>query len=106
MKCNDPNCPYDLCQGHQSVRPIDYTHEHETIKSRLTGKNIEIEQRPMPAAADPSKGGLCPANPFVSAAQSRLMHARPELIGGKAKLKEWEHATDYKHLPEHVKKGK
>lgn len=44
--------------------------------------------------------------PFLSAAQSRFMHtpAGTRAIGGSAKLREWEGATDYSKLPERVGK--
>ena len=77
--------------------PNEKMHEHQKIRSRTTGRNLEIG---MP----PQGGGLVPSNPFASLQQSKLMHARPELLGGKKKLKEWEHATNYAQLPKKVKK--
>jgi hypothetical protein len=46
--------------------------------------------------------------PFESKAQQRFLEAHPEKVGGRAKLKEWEGATDFSHLPEHknMAKGK
>ena|ERR1022692_687537 len=44
--------------------------------------------------------------PFKSVAQQGFLEAHPEKVGGKEKLKEWEHATDFSKLPKHVKKGK
>jgi hypothetical protein len=41
--------------------------------------------------------------PFHSKAQQRFLEAHPEKVGGKAKLKEWEQATNFSRLPE--KKG-
>jgi hypothetical protein len=41
--------------------------------------------------------------PFLSKAQQRFLEAHPEKVGGREKLKEWEQATDFQHLPE--KKG-
>ena len=44
---------------------------------------------------------------FVSKSQSRWAHT-PEgtkALGGAAKVKEWEGATDYKHLPQKLAKG-
>ena len=38
--------------------------------------------------------------PFVSKKQQRFLEANPDKIGGKAKLKEWEGATDFSSLPE------
>lgn len=69
--------------------------EHQTVTSRITGRKVEIAMTP---------GHAVPKNPFLSLQQSKLMHARPELIGGKKKLKEWERSTDYAHLPKKVKK--
>jgi hypothetical protein len=40
--------------------------------------------------------------PFASKAQQRFLHAHPEKVGGEGKLKEWDAATDFTHLPEHV----
>jgi hypothetical protein len=38
--------------------------------------------------------------PFESKAQQRFAHANPEKFGGAKGLKEWDDATDFKHLPE------
>lgn len=46
--------------------------------------------------------------PFESQAQNRWAHtpAGTKALGGPAKVKEWEQATDYSHLPEKtVNKG-
>ena len=42
--------------------------------------------------------------PFESSAQNRWAHtpAGTKALGGQAKVKEWERATDYSHLPERV----
>jgi len=77
--------------------------EHQTVRSRLTGKEHEIGFGPLPAAANPVNGGQMPANPFKSLAQERYMHANPEVLGPSA-LKEWDRATKGKSLPKHVKK--
>jgi hypothetical protein len=39
--------------------------------------------------------------PFESKAQNAWAHtpAGTKALGGKAKVKEWEHSTDYSHLP-------
>lgn len=103
MKCSDPGCCYDNCKGHQHVKSIDFTHEHQTVRSRLSGHKVEIEQGPMPAAGDPSKGGLVPSNPFASTAQAGYLHSHPEVLG-RERLAEWDRATKGKHLPKHVKK--
>jgi hypothetical protein len=42
--------------------------------------------------------------PFQSVAQQRFLEAHPDKVGGRAKLKEWESATDFSSLPK--KKGK
>ena len=75
---------------------IPYTSEHDTVRSRTTGRKIEIS---MP----PQGGGLVPKNPFASLTQEGYLHAHPEKLG-KAGLKDWDAATKGKHLPEHVKK--
>jgi len=95
---------YDKLSGaHLEVKPQDYTSEHQTVRSRLTGKNVEISFLPLPAAADPSKGGQVPANPFVSLKQEGYMHMHPEVLG-KTALAEWDRETKGHHLPEKVKK--
>ena len=95
---------YSHCSGSGvETNPVDYTSEHETVKSRLTGRNHEISFGPLPAAANPVNGGQLPANPYKSLAQERYMHANPEVLG-KAALKEWDASTKGKHLPEKVKK--
>lgn len=38
--------------------------------------------------------------PFQSKKQQRFLEANPDKVGGKAKLREWEQATDFKTLPE------
>jgi len=38
--------------------------------------------------------------PFQSKAQQRFLEAHPEKVGGRAKLREWESATNFKKLPE------
>lgn len=87
---------YDKMSGAGlKVEPIDYTTEHQKVKSRLTGRDVEIEFSPM-------GGGLVPKNPFASQAQAGYMHSHPEILGPK--LKEWDQATKGKHLPKHIKK--
>lgn len=44
--------------------------------------------------------------PFASKAQQRFLHAHPEKVGGKKKLKEWDQATDFSNLPERKKFAK
>ena len=70
--------------------------EHDTIRSRTTGRKTEI-------AMPPQGGGLVPKNPFASLAQEGFLHEHPEKLGAK-KLAEFDAATKGKHLPEHVKK--
>ena len=45
--------------------------------------------------------------PFKSKAQNAWAHtpAGTEALGGSAKVKEWESATDYKHLPQKLAEG-
>jgi hypothetical protein len=89
---------YDHCSGAGlKVEPIDYTSEHQKVKSRLTGHDVEIEFSPM-------GGGFVPANPFASKSQAAFAHANPDKFRGEEKLKEWDRATDFKHLPKKVKK--
>lgn len=44
--------------------------------------------------------------PFTSKAQNAWAHtpAGVKALGGEAKVKEWEHATNYSKLPEHAHK--
>jgi hypothetical protein len=44
--------------------------------------------------------------PFTSKAQQRFLHAHPEKVGGATKLKEWDRATDFSHLPARAAKKK
>jgi hypothetical protein len=41
--------------------------------------------------------------PFESKAQQRFAYAHPEKFGGKAGLKEWSAATNFKAIPEKKK---
>lgn len=41
--------------------------------------------------------------PFASKSQQRFLYAHPDKVGGKAKLKEWSAATDFKSLPDKKK---
>jgi hypothetical protein len=68
--------------------------EHQTIRSRTTGRKIEISM-------GMHGGGLVSKNPFASLAQAGYMHSHPEILGSK--LKEWDAATKGKHLPKRVK---
>ena len=43
--------------------------------------------------------------PFKSVAQQRFLEAHPEKVGGKAKLKEWEGATNFSSLLRKVGKS-
>ncbi len=78
--------------------PPDTTKEHQTIVSRITGKEHEISFGPLP-------GGLVPANPFASLAQEGFLHAHPEKLG-KKELAHWDAETKGKSLPQRVKKSK
>jgi hypothetical protein len=73
------------------------SHEHDKIRSRTTGRTREI-------SLGPNGAGLVPSNPFASQLQQRFLHAHPEKVGGEAKLKEWDKATDFSHLPKRAKK--
>jgi hypothetical protein len=91
MKCGN-------CKTEQPCKCIvnQEMHEHDTVKSRTTGRDREISM-------GMHGNGLVPKNPFASLAQAGYMHSHPEILG-KAGLKEWDNATRGKHLPEHVKK--
>lgn len=69
-------------------------HEHDKIRSRTTGKLVEIGMGP--------NSGMVPANPFASLAQAGYLHAHPEKLGAK-KLAEFDAATTGKKLPHKVK---
>ena len=69
--------------------------EHDTVRSRTTGRKIEISMGPQPA-------GMVPKNPFASLAQEGYLHTHPEKLG-KAKLAEFDAATKGKKLPKRVK---
>lgn len=71
--------------------------EHQKVRSRLTGKEIEIK-------LGPTDNKKVPANPWASKSQQKFGYANPEKFGGKDKLAEWSAHTDFKHLPERVKK--
>lgn len=81
------------------VKPQEFTSEHDTIKSRLTGKDVEIMFMPM-------GGGNVPKNPYASKSQQRFMFAA-EARGDapKGTAQRWAHETpDIKHLPEKKRK--
>lgn len=77
--------------------PQKYMCEHDKVRSRITGKEIEISM-------GPHGGGLVPKNPFASIAQQKFLHAHPEKVGGKNALEEWDKSTDFKKLPKRAKK--
>jgi hypothetical protein len=99
------------CYDHDSgagliTHDYDWNSEHDKVQSKLTGKMVEIEFGPLPAAPDPSRGGEMAYNPFRSKAQQRFMfaaEARGELKKGTAE--KWAHETpSIKSLPNKVKK--
>ena len=95
---------YTHCSGAGLyTEPQEFTSEHQTVKSRLDGKDHEIMFGPLPANADPSKGGLVPSNPFASGAQRAYLNMHPDILGKKA-LHEWNEASKGQHVPYHVKK--
>lgn len=73
-------------------KPLEHTTEHQTVRSRTTGKDHEIKFGPV-------GGGLVPANPFASLAQARFAHAHPEKFGGQKGLKEWDTETKWSGIP-------
>ena len=82
--------------GSDKQKSPDFTTEHQTIESRITGKKHEIDFGPLP-------GGLVPANPFASEMQRGYMNAHPEVLGEKG-LKEWNSASKGLKLPKSAKK--
>lgn len=97
----DGECP--VCHGYVGRVMGMATSEHDTIQSRVTGRNHEIKFGPMPSTMGTdhtgSTGGLVPKNPFASIAQAKFAHANPEKFGGESGLKEWDSSTDFKKLP-------
>ena len=77
--------------------PNEKMHEHQKIRSRTTGRLLEIGMPPQGA-------GLVPANPFASQLQAKFAHANPEKFGGKKGLEEWDKSTNFKNLPKRAKK--
>jgi hypothetical protein len=75
--------------------PNKEMNEHDTIRSRTTGRLREISM-------GMHGGGLVPKNPFASLAQAGYMHSHPDILGKKG-LSEWDAATKGKHLPKRVK---
>lgn len=69
--------------------------EHDTVRSRTTGRVHEISM-------GPHGSGLVPKNPFASLAQEGFLHEHPEKLGAK-KLAEFDAATKGRHLPKRVK---
>jgi hypothetical protein len=82
--CGQDNC---TCIVNEPMR------EHDKVRSRITGRQIEIGMTP---------GAKVPKNPFASLAQEGFLHAHPEKLG-KAGLEEWDAATKGKKLPKKVK---
>ena len=70
--------------------------EHDTVRSRTTGRKIEISMGPQP-------DGMVPKNPFASELQAKFAHANPAKFGGKKGLEEWDKSTNFKNLPKHAK---
>jgi hypothetical protein len=89
-----------------AIKEIKKWKEHETIKSRITHKDIEVKfvspNSYYGAGGSDGNENLVPKNPFASRAQEGYMHAHPDILGDK--LKEWDSATKGKKLPEKVKK--
>ena len=73
------------------------TPEHTKIHSRTLHRDIEI-------GVGMHGDNKVPANPFASKSQQRFLFAHPEKVGGKKKLEEWAHATNFSKIPERVKK--
>jgi hypothetical protein len=85
MKPNSPQPP---------VKTVNVPmHEHDKVRSKTTGRNIEIRM---------TLGKEVPKNPFASLAQAGYMHSHPEILG-KAGLKEWDEASKGRKIPYKVK---
>jgi hypothetical protein len=89
------SCGEAACKGCPPY-PNKLIKEHTKIRSRTTGRMVEIQMQP---------GHAVPRNPFASISQMGYLHAHPEKLG-KAGLKEWDAATKGKHLPQRAKKAK
>ena len=76
--------------------PNEKMHEHDQIRSRTTGRKIEIDM-------GMNGGGLVSKNPFASLAQAAYMHTHPSILG-KAGLKEWDAASKGRKIPKKVGK--
>ncbi len=87
------NCGKQSCQC--KPYPNERMNEHDTVRSRTTGRKIEISMGPQP-------DGMVPKNPFASLAQEGYLHAHPDKLGPKT-LAEFDAATKGKHLPKRVK---
>jgi len=98
---------YSHCSGAGvETKPLTGEAEHTLVRSKLTGRNHEVQFSPLPAHSDPSNGGNIVFNPYKSKSQMRAFFAkesRGELPKGTAE--HWAHETpNLKHLPEKVKK--
>jgi hypothetical protein len=87
--CN--NCGRKSCECKPYPNPL--MSEHDKVRSRITGRQVEIGMTP---------GAKVPKNPFASLAQEGFLHAHPEKLG-KAGLAEWDKETKGKKLPKKVK---
>jgi hypothetical protein len=90
------SCGEAACKGCPPY-PNKKMNEHDTLRSRTTGRKIEISM-------GPQSGGRVPKNPFASELQAKFAHANPAKFGGKKGLEEWDKSTNFKNLPKKVKK--
>jgi len=89
------NCPKTAT--YRQVRAAEPISEHTVVKSRTTGRSLEVSLG-MPG------DGLVPKNPFLSSSQQAYMNANPDVLGPK-KLAEFNRASKGLKLPSHVKKA-
>ena len=94
-------------KSYVKVEPVEMNGEHDTVRSRLTGKLHEISFGPLPAHSDPKLGGLIAFNPFHSKAQMKkffVMEKEGKIPKGTAE--HWAHETpNISKLPQHKRKG-
>lgn len=88
--CKD--CGHSPCEC--KPYPAPEMSEHDTIRSRTTGRLREISMG--------MTGSKVPKNPFASLAQAGYMHTHPDILG-KEGLKEWDRSSKGKSIPYKVK---
>jgi len=89
----------DWCNKFKQGAPVanEEMHEHDTIRSRTTGRKQEIS---MGMHGD----GLVPSNPFASQDQRKFMFAnKAKMESQGVNVDEWARASKGKKLPKKVK---